>query len=113
QESEKFRKSLLEAARDVVILLKNNSKFLEIKERKKELLLDIQKDMSELKILTEKLNDLILDNELKKEIALNTDIEPETKPIKLKSKDSLEVTEIDRLEYTLNKIEERLNSLKH
>ena len=114
----KFRSNLLETARDSLVLLKNISVAEKVKIRKFELLEEIQKEVDSLNELFVKLDELILNDDFKKEFAVSIDdIKQEVEhKVSVRRKESQKIeepaSEIDRLEYTLSKIEKRLESLK-
>jgi hypothetical protein len=110
---EEFRKSLLKEARDVILLLKSEEKIDDLLNKKKVLLKELKNMMVEINSLAHKLNEVILDTDLKLEFASGIDFieEPKEDLYENHDLDKKPVTEVDRLEYTLSKIEEKLNRL--
>ncbi|MFT4282888.1 MAG: hypothetical protein ACMXX6_00505 [Candidatus Woesearchaeota archaeon] len=110
-----FRRNLLQGSRDVILLLKSESQIDDIINKKKVLTRELKDLMSEINFLCAKANDIILDTDLKLEFAAGINY---TEPSKIELKEPQEaqisskpVTELDRLEYTLGKIEEKLQRL--
>lgn len=118
KEPSKFRATLLQTARDSLVLLKNISVAEEVKIKKFKLLEEIQLEVDKLNELFVKLDELLLNDDFKKEFAVSIDdIKKEVEhKVSVRRKESQKIeepaSEIDRLEYTLNKIEKRLESLK-
>lgn len=131
EDPKKLRISLMTAARDSIIVLSMLDSFTEIREQKTELMADLKDDFKEMSILCKQLSEMVSDEKTRKDILENaknlrikeeppksyskpgqkevfkhTPFYPQTKTPEVKSK-----TEVDRLEYTLSQIEQKLADL--
>jgi len=117
-----LRKSILEAAKEILIMEVKQKKFLELKDKRENLILQLDKDLARLSTITKKLDDLLPEKQLKKELYKKTKPEKKTpKKVTIKKqkaeprqevyKQPAQITEMDRLEYTLKKIEDKIAQL--
>jgi len=118
-----LRKSILEAAKEVLVLEVKQKNFLELKDKRENLILQLDADLAELSTITKKLDDLLPEKQLKKELYKKTESKKKTsKKVRTKKQKAQpqkeghgqpdhKITEMDRLEYTLKKIEDKIAQL--
>lgn len=121
KEPQELKTTLLESARDAIILLRGHEVIKPITAQKKALIKDIHKDLESIKKMLDELHVLLTNTDTKKEVAKDVselvtknhvDELPEIKitekkSVKTKSTDD----DLERLEKTLDKIEEKLKNL--
>ena len=111
---QEFRRKILQGSRDVILLLKSEIQIDDAINRKKVLTRELKDLMQEINVSCDSLAKVILDTDLKLEFASEIEYVEEPK-VELKEPKEAFVqkpaTELDRLEYTLNKIEEKLQRL--
>lgn len=125
------RKALLEAAKEPIIILTQKKDIEDLRKKKHALVQNIQNDLDDLLNIIKKLDKILPEKELRKQIKHNKLEESkkestkkkttseQKKVTKTKTKQKKEVkapvpkpmTEVDRLTYTLSKIEEKLSQL--
>lgn len=118
---ENLKTKLLETARDVIILLRNQEKIDSIKLEKDLLITEIELDLKDLKKTTQRLYDLLTNTKLKQELAKHTselDLELDLPEIKQQVNhqinqkiSSAASDDLEKLEKTLDNIEQKLKNL--
>jgi transcriptional/translational regulatory protein YebC/TACO1 len=112
-----LKTKLLETARDVIILLRSQEKIDSIKLEKDLLISEIQIDMAEIKKTTQKLYALLTNTKLKQELAKHTselDLKIDVssaKQIPIKKTTNPTSDDLEKLEQTLDNIEQKLKNL--
>lgn len=118
-----LRKKILESAKESLIIELKQKNLLELKDKREELIALLDEDLAELSLITKKLDDLLPEKQLKKELykklapERKTSKKTTTKKQKVESQSEVhkrpaqEITEMDRLEYTLKKIEDKIAQL--
>ena len=125
----KFRRTLLSTAKNTVIIQKKQLTLNEFKEQKKVLINKLHDDMSFLNERVSFLESLLVTEDIKEQLKSTPVKEKTPEPVKEAPKEEFipieektpvkeakkevesPVSDLDRLEYTLNKIEERLKKL--
>ncbi len=113
---------MMTVARDSALLLTKMEDFYNMRDRKKELTLDLKNMLQELEELVRRLEPLMADPDLRAEIEdeyafslKEKQHEEERKKISstLHTKDvkTKKITDVDRLQYTLDKLEKKLEEL--
>ncbi len=116
-----FRKTLLESARDSVLMIKKEDALSEIRTMKKDLISDLKSDYQELLNKSKELDELLKKDETKKKLdeearnnyqVQKVEVEEKEPPVeKTEEEKTSNTSEMDRLDYTLNKIEEKLKNV--
>jgi hypothetical protein len=103
-----FRRNILESSKMIIHIMQDNRKLKIIREKKLKLIDELKDDLKEITLLIDKLDDRMPDKHLREEKPV------EEKPVKDKKKPAIEetATDVNRLEYTLEKIEKKLSSLR-
>lgn len=115
---EKFRKHLLLASKEVVLMQKKQHPLIEIKEQKLQAIKRMEDNM---KLMGEhglELEKLLTNNELKKKLdkqappSFNQIVPGSAQKNVVQEKKQFTVNELDRLDYTLKKIEDKISKFK-
>lgn len=124
------RRALLESIKEPIVLLTQKKEIDELRKQKRELVLDVQEEFNDLLKILKKLEKILPQKELRQQIlqqkkeaqkhknkvvvqkpAKGTKKKTAKKTSKPKLPVQKPMTEVDRLAYTLNKIEEKLSQL--
>lgn len=128
QKPQQLKTLLLESARDVIILLRKTDEIEQLKIEKEKLIEDIQNDLDYLKQKSDYLHSILTNDKLRQEIEKTATVMPNlqnknvvpspqktkpqiNKPQKELSYNKQSTSELDKLEQTLNKIEQKLKDL--
>lgn len=122
-----LRVSLLEASKETIVLIAKQREIFELRDSKKRKLTELNSLMKEIGDTTRRLDELLPEKVLKKEPF--TDIPKFPKTARLRSKGKIHkikdiepplkplpegnITDLDRLDYTLKKIEEKIANLQN
>lgn len=102
-----LRKTLLEAAKDTILYQYAYEEFLQLRQEKAEVLKQIKSDLSELLNLLGEIDEVLEGKDL--DVDLPELFDESDEDSEQESTESL--TDVDRLEYTLKRIESTLESL--
>jgi len=123
----KTRIALLEAAKEPVVLLSQQKIFNDLKKQKYEKVSEIESEFNDLINIIKKLDRILPEKDLRieakklKKVELEKELKAKTEETKKNKKSTTKktskpaskpLTDVDRLEYTLSKIEQKLASLK-
>ncbi|MCF7871602.1 hypothetical protein K9L97_01080 [Candidatus Woesearchaeota archaeon] len=103
-----IRKQILLTARESILALSNQKKTENIKLKKQETITEITEKMNQIQKQIDKLNKILPNQELKKE----TETLKRIKKIPQTTQQTPRMTDLDRLDYTLKKIEEKLAKIE-